>query len=248
MRRALLIALLCLTALPAAGAADAPPAAPELGADTSSCVTGLTAADRSATFTASMPADDGASVLAMRFTLQRFRAGAWRSVPARTFGRWERSTPGALGLKYAKHVQQLDAPAAYRAVVRFRWLDADGATVREEQLRTRACREPERRPDLQPVRIVPGPIGADGAVTYALTVRNTGATAAPASRALLSVGSIALTTQDVDALAPGATATVSFSGPPCQPGEMLRAAADDSDTVDEADEGDNVLVQRCVAG
>lgn len=246
MRRSLLAICLAALALPGAARAGTPDP-PDLGAELTSCVTGVAVASRAATFRGSMPTIARASVLAMRFDLERFRGTSWRPVTASTFGRWERSVPGAAGFVYDKRIEQLAAPASYRATVRFRWSDAAGHVVRELRRRTPTCRQPERRPDLQPVTIVPGAARPDGTVTYVVTVRNTGVTVAPPFRLGLSVAGVALVPQPVPVLGAGADATVSFDGPACRPGEGLRAAADADALVDEADEGDNALVQRCVA-
>ena len=45
-------------------------------------------------------------------------------------------------------MQNLSAPAAYRTVVRFRWLDADGAVLARSRATSRVCRQPDLRPDL----------------------------------------------------------------------------------------------------
>ena len=79
-------------------------------------------------------------------------------------------------------------------------------------------------------------------------VRNAGTTDARPSRVLLRVGDTPLVPQPVAGLAASQTATVTVAGPPCLPGQALRAAVDAAGDVEEADEADNALVQRCVAG
>lgn len=247
MRRAALIACLAALALPA-GAQARGAEAPELELGTSSCVTGVEVAARSATFTASMPAVAGSSVLAMRFDLERRRGTAWKRVPASTFGRWERSAAGAGGFVYAKRVQALPAPATFRATVRFRWHAADGRVLREVRRHTPACRQSERRPDLVPVRITPGAVAADGAATYAVVVRNTGLTDVLRTFSVrLQVADVLLAPRTGVVLAASRASTITFLGPACRPGDALRATVDVTDAVDEADERDNTLLQRCVA-
>lgn len=245
MRRTALAASLFALAPPTGARAQAPDV-PELAVELSSCVAGVAVASRSATFHGSMPSSDGSSVLAMRFELERFRVTAWRPVVASTFGRWERSSPGAAGFVYDKRVEQLAAPASYRATVRFRWYDAAGHVLRKARRRTATCRQAERRPDLEPVRIAPGVARLDGTADYAVTVRNAGVTTAPPSRVLLSVGGVALMPRALPGVAGLASATLTFTGPACRSGDALRAAVDADSDVDEADEGDNALVQRCV--
>lgn len=247
MRRIVFITCLVALALPAAAGAQAPDA-PELAAQLTSCVTGVDVASRSATFSASMPAVAGSSVLAMRFDLERRDGGAWKAVAASSFGRWERSVPGAAGFVYDKRVERLPAPVVYRVTVRFRWYDAAGHVLRVARRRSESCRQLERRPNLEPIRVAPGGVLADGMTSYAVTVRNAGATDAAAFRVGLSVGGVTLAAQTVPALAAARSVTITFAGPACRPGEALRIVTDPDAVVDEADEADNVLVQRCVAG
>jgi hypothetical protein len=163
MRRTALTACLIAVLLPATAQAQAP-VPPELAATLTSCVTGVSAATRSATFTGSMPALDGSSVLAMRFDLERRTQRAWKAVSAATFGRWERSIPGAAGFVYDKRVERLPAPAEYRATIRFRWWDAAGHPQRDVRRRTAICRQPDLRPAAPGLVVVPeapGPANPD---------------------------------------------------------------------------------------
>ena len=242
MRLTVLLACLLALALPELARAQAP----ALDAELTSCTTGVTSALRSATFTGAMPAMTGASVLAMRFDLEVRRDGAWKAVTARSFGRWERSVADAAGFVYEKRVEHLPAPATFRATVRYRWYDDGGRVVRETRRHTPSCRELERRPDLSPVTVVPGSARPDGATTYAVGVRNDGVTAARAFQVLLTVAGVALPPQDVPGLAAGSSTTVTVTGPACRPGDELRVGVDTGGSVDEADESDNGLVQRCV--
>jgi hypothetical protein len=120
-----------------------------LAARLAECTTGERVADRAATFTASMPAIPGARRLGMRFTFQVREPGERRysSVPLGTWRRWERADPGRPGFIYTKRVEGLTGPAVYRAVVRFRWSDADGHVLRRARRVTRGCRLPAPPPE-----------------------------------------------------------------------------------------------------
>src|ERR671937_1283690 len=91
MRSAALIITVIALAAPAAAHAQAPP----LRAKLTACQTGPDAADRTATFTGSMPAIKGTKRMWMRFDLQR------RSTSGATFttinvpglGVWQKSAP-----------------------------------------------------------------------------------------------------------------------------------------------------------
>jgi hypothetical protein len=142
MRR--LAVLPCLLApLPAAGAAAAQQR-PTLRAELLRCRTGDTAATRTATFRASMPAARGTRRMAMRFELrQRRRAGAeFRRVRVPGWDGWERSEPRSAGFVFTRRVQRLRRGVAYRALVSFRWYDADGDVQREARRLTEQCVQP----------------------------------------------------------------------------------------------------------
>jgi hypothetical protein len=60
--------------------------------------------------------------------------------------RAERADPGRPGFIYTKRVEGLTGPAVYRAVVRFRWSDADGHVLRRARRVTGGCRQPGPAP------------------------------------------------------------------------------------------------------
>ena len=49
---------------------------------------------------------------------------------------------------FDKTVQDLLAPASYRAVIDFRWRDRGGKTIRTEKVTSPVCKQPDARPDL----------------------------------------------------------------------------------------------------
>ena len=55
---------------------------------------------------------------------------------------WRGSDPGVKAYKYLKQVTNLSAPAFYRAVVRFRWLNARGHLIRRAERHTARCVQP----------------------------------------------------------------------------------------------------------
>jgi hypothetical protein len=247
MRRVLLLSLL----IPAAGPFATP--APAANARAASvkllgCVPALEPADRTATFEARMRASAASDRMQLRFTLQT-RVGVavnWRRVVADGLGEWLTSAPLVSRYSYAKTVENLADHASYRMLVRFRWLDADGEVIGHARAVSRACRQPDMRPDLRPTRIE-DVRAADGAASYHVTVRNAGRTAAGPFDVGLSVGGVVLAPLTLAGLEPGATGTVVFGGPPCAPGAPLVATADVAASVDERDERSNVLVTTCAA-
>jgi hypothetical protein len=89
---------------------------------------------------------------------------------------------------YAKTVRSLLAPASYRATVRFRWLDADGQVLDQDDAVSAVCIQDDLRPDLVPRRIDVQPAaGTRASSRYGVLVRNAGATASGAFGVRLDV-------------------------------------------------------------
>lgn len=108
------------------------------------CVTSTVQVERSATFTAQMTATSATERMGMRIELQQRLHGeaAFHTIIAPGFGIWRSSEPGVKIYKYVKQVTNLTAPAAYRAVVRFRWLSDKGRVLKRTELHTPRCFQP----------------------------------------------------------------------------------------------------------
>jgi hypothetical protein len=108
------------------------------------CATSTVQAERSATFTAQMTATSTTQRMGMRIELQQRLRGetAFHTVLAPGLGMWRSSEPGVKIYKYVKQVTNLAAPAAYRAVVRFRWLGDRGRVLKRAELHTPRCLQP----------------------------------------------------------------------------------------------------------
>jgi hypothetical protein len=87
--------------------------------------------DRAAEFEARMGQVDDAAKLKMRFTLQARKPGkkAYRRVAAPGFSGWTTVDPGTSRYVFTRRVEGLVGPARYRAMVRFKWIDARGKTI-----------------------------------------------------------------------------------------------------------------------
>lgn len=235
MRRASLI-LAVLAVGPGAGPAAGQE--PPLQARVAACEVGREAVDRNAEFTASMPRD-GAVGMAMRFDLlqRSLHGGSFTRVELARWGQWERATrAGAPGFVFTKRVEQLAEAAAYRAVVRFRWTDADGRTVRRARRVTASCRQPDWRADLHLERVV---FTADRRASAVVVNRGRSATG-PFDLTMTVRGQRSLTA--TAGLAVGERRTIELGR--C-PGGRARITLDPDDRVDEAREGDNRLTVRC---
>lgn len=135
----------CVLALACAPLAAA--SAPSAGTATvgvEQCVTATVQLERSATFTAQMTATNATQKMAMRLELQqRLRGeGEFHTLAVPGFGVWRFSEPDVKIYKYVKQVTNLDAPAAYRVLVRFRWIDGAGHVLKRDEQRTPRCMEP----------------------------------------------------------------------------------------------------------
>ena len=239
MHRALLLCFLALLASPAAAEAAS--------VKLIDCVPALEPVERTATFEARARAAGGSDRVQIRFTLQVREEGliAWRKVVAEGFDSWLTSGAGVRRYTYARTIENLTAPAAYRTVVRFRWLDEEGEVLDRSRATSPACRQPDLRPDLEARRldIAPGP--TEDLRRYAITVANRGRSVAGPSSVALRAGEQDLEPLAVAALAAGEQRVVTFVGPACLVGAPLLVTMDSAAVVDERDEDDNVLAAAC---
>jgi len=228
---------LAVAATPAMGAIGSRAAVTD-SASLTACTTGASAADRSAHFTATMQALPRTRSMAISFDLfERAPHGTFTQVPAPGFGVWQTSNPGITTFTANENVLDLPAPAAFRAVVHYRWLNARHQLIRIDRRVSSPCVEllvPVAAPDLLIAAITQAP-GSPPATTedYSVTVRNRGAGAAGAFAVALDVGGTSLPAQTVSALAAGAAVTVQFTGPRCSAGAQVTATADPSGSISE---------------
>jgi hypothetical protein len=240
MRRLLLICALALLAFPAAASAAS--------VKLVECLPALDPAERSATFEARMHPARGSERMQIRFTLQVKERGlpGWRRVVAEGLDRWQTSYPDVRRYTYAKTVRNLAAPASYRTIVRFRWLDDEDDVLLRARDSSRTCRQPDMRPDLEVTSIRQLPPLEPGATRYEIGLRNRGRTAAGPFSVAFSVGEHPLEPVAIEGLPEGGNTVVSFTGAACRPDELLTATVDAGAAVAERDEDDNALTAICV--
>jgi hypothetical protein len=228
MLRTAHIAALAALALP--GTADA---AESAGVALTACEP----RERAAEFEARMDKVAGSVRMKLRFTLEaRKRGKRWRRVAAPELRGWRTAAPETTRFISERRVTQLVGPAYYRTLVRFRWVDADGDIVATSRARSRACWQPDHRPNLK----LRG-LSATGD-RYVVQVANTGRSeSGPFDLEVTGLEPFIV----VDGLAPGAEQFLELSGPPCDPGAKVTATADPLDLVDERNELDNALTVRC---
>ena len=246
MRRLAPIIALIAVAAPTVAHAQAPPLRAKLAA----CQSGPQPADRTATFSGSMPKIKGTKRMWMRFDLQQLvpPATVYTTLKAPGLGVWQKSasTTPSSGFVFTQRVQALSAPGSYRAVVRFRWYDPDGMLLHTAKRTSPACRQPDQRPDLRAGDLSAWPGPQPDQATYTLAVRNDGRSDAGPFDVGLSVGGIDQPAQRMlSGLDAGTEDTVTFVAPRCAPGTTLRFTLDSRGEVAEASEADDVVLRAC---
>jgi hypothetical protein len=231
---------------PSLAAAAAPPR-PPLRAALTQCRVSPDPAERTAVFTASMPALRGTRRMELRFTLLQRTRGSAGFVPVAVprWGVWQRSRAGVPGFIFTKRVTGLQAPAQYRAVVRFRWRDARGRVQRRARRVTRACRQPDLRPELRAEGLVAEAGPAPQTATYRFDVVNGGRGDAGPFAVVLTANRTPQPPQRLGGLVAGGRETVTLIGPRCAPGSIVRVAVDVDSEVVEARERNNAANLRC---
>ncbi len=140
--------VLALVGAAAPGAfAETPPAPSTPGGVTAAmeqCVTSDVQSERSATFMGEMTAIAGTAKMAIRIDVEE-RAPEeleYHTISAPGLGVWRAADPKVKVYKYLKQVTNLSAPASYRALVRFRWINSKGHVVRRVDRLTTRCLQP----------------------------------------------------------------------------------------------------------
>jgi CARDB len=196
---------------------------------------------REAVFEARVVTYRRAPRMQMRFTLQALTPDnpRWRKIDALGWGDWITAPPNLGKYTYTRTVEDLLAPASYRAVVNFRWRDRRGRTIRTERAVSPACRQPDARPDLliRSLDVVDG--------EYTALVFNRGREAAGPFGVDFILDGTPLGTVEVIGLAPQTPVTVTLPGPACLPGTPVEAVVDPRAEVDEADEENDGFSTSC---
>ena len=237
MRRALLIVMFAIVAAPPARADDGGNAKVRVA----ECRPALDRLERAAEFTGDMRAIPGAAKLQMKFVLQARTQGEkeWAAVTAPGFGTWISSAPGIGRYVYTKTVENLLAPATYRARVYFRWLSATGHTLLRVRRTSKVCRQPDLRPDLLPMSL------SRAGAWWEVEIENAGRTAAYSFTVTVETGGEVYPFGYVEELGPRSRVRLQGEAPPCPPGSNVVVRIDADNAVDELDEAANALSQAC---
>jgi hypothetical protein len=198
--------------------------------------------NRAAQFEARMGKVEDGVRLKMRFALQVRQAGqgTYHRVSAPGFRSWSTAAPGKTSWVFTRRVEALIGPARYRAQVRFQWIDVHGKVIAHAKKVSRACKQPDHRPNLKVTAL-----SREGKHRYAALVVNTGRTPTGAFELQLAVGAKLLGPVSLPGLAPREQRLVTLHGPRCTPGTAVTATADPLDVIDERSEADNAFTLTC---
>lgn len=107
------------------------------------CVSAEATSESYVTFVGQMTSVKGSAQMAIRIDVEQRAQGetSFHRVTANGLGAWRLSDPGVKVFSYVKQVTNLAAPAAYRGLVRFHWLDAEGDVIKRARMRTPVCRQ-----------------------------------------------------------------------------------------------------------
>jgi hypothetical protein len=210
-----------------------------------SCQTGSTAKQRVAVFYGRMRAVPGTSRMMMRFTLVDHSTPSGAVVRSPRLARWHRSRPGVKTFGWAQTVTGLQMGGAYAALVDFRWVGADGKTIRSLHRVSTDCHQDGALPNLTITRVAARPGDALGTELYSIDVTNNGLVSAHGVGVDLFVDDAGADSATLDSIGPGATTTVRVNGPVCV--QRVRAVVDRQDAIHETNEDDNVFRSRCPA-
>ena len=214
------------------------------------CTTGDTATERSATFSAGMDAVPGTSTMSVAFDLyeQTSATSPYVAVSAPGFGVWQSSNRAIASFTANENVVDLPAPAAFRALVRYRWLSRSGRVIRRAERVTKACVETAPEPDLFIVQITHA-AGSPARTNelYSVAIRNSGPGSAGPFEVAFSVDATPLADQQVVGLDPRSDTTVQFSGPRCTAGSTITAQLDPADAISEPSNPSRRITLTCGA-
>ena len=220
-----------------------------LTASLTACHTDPVAANRYAIFASQMDTVPGAVMMSVSFQLQeRSGAGsAFTAVAAPGFDAWVTSQRGVGIFTYSHEVTGLPAPAAFRVLVRARWLARRRHVLRVDQHLSPVCVQTLLEPNLALGTITRPRTVTPAGGQWSVEVRNTGAAAAGPFQVSLAIGTAAPVTATVSGLAPETSAVVALTAPPCTPGQRVTVTADPARAITEPPDAKRTRTVSCIA-
>ena len=198
----------------------------------------------SVTYEARMRAVPKTARMAVRFRMYE-KAGEGEFQRIDTKQPWHVSRPGVATFVWEHRVRGLRQGAIYRAVVSYRWVNAQGEVIETARRRSAACSQNGGLPNLRVAGIDVRPGEVEDTAVYRATIVNRGETAARRVGVLLRVdGEVVDAVEVIEALQPGESRVVTFNGPVCR--DRLRVVVDPKDLIAETREEDNTRAPNCV--
>lgn len=204
------------------------------------CNPAIEQASRSATFAGQMTSLPDASKMEIRFQLQQRVPGdgGFHALAAPGFGVWRRSELGVQIFRYVKQVTNLPAPAAFRALVGFRWLNARGRVVQGATRLTAVCQQPDDRPLLVVGGVhITAVADQPGEAEYAIAVHNDGRGPAAPFAVTLTVNGSPVADLSVPGLAAATRTVLRTDAAACDPGTSVQVTLDPQRQLSEAPGG-----------
>jgi hypothetical protein len=241
VRFASLLVVIAAVWAPAAHAADAP-----AGVRMLSCTPWEEEYGGSVTYAARMDAVPGTARMSLRIRLfEKVGDGGFERVVAEGLGIWRKSLPGASAFRYEQRIRGLHQGAVYRAVVRYRWLDAEGEPILVAHRRSAQCSQAGGLPNLRVAAIDVESGEVEGTAVYKVKIVNRGTAPAQNVGVLLRIdGEIVDDAEVIEVLEAKETRTVTFTGPVCQ--RQMRVVVDPKELIAESHEQDNVRDPQCL--
>lgn len=245
LRRTFLALFAASLILPAAAHAAAGKVS--LAAKVTDCTTGTDDSERAAAFTGSMSAS-GAKRMQMKFLLMQRSGpgpkGVWKKVAIPDWGSWEKADPGRSAFVFTKRIEALTAPAGYRVVVTFRWLDAKNHVTKTTTRTSATCEVADPRPDLV-LAGLDAVATSGGRAAYTVAVGNEGHSEAEPFAVTVTAGGVTSDPVILGPLAVGERGSGVVAAPRCTPGSTITVTLDVANAVDESDEATNVVQRPC---
>lgn len=176
--------------------------------------------------------------MGLRFELYRRAAGSpnFRRASAPRLFIWRHSGVRAPSYEVNQIVDGLTAPAVYEMRVGFRWYGRHGRVLATRYRTTRLCHQPDRRPDLRVLNVVPDP---GNPTHYSAEIENAGASAAGAFTAELRSQGAVIESAAVAPLGAHGKTTIEFDGPACAGDMAPTVVLDSRGEISESREGNN---------
>ena len=192
--------------------------------------------ERAATFSGQMVAIAGTTRMMMRIDVQERVPGelSFHTLNAPGLGVWRHSASGVKIYKYLKQVTNLPAPATFRALIRFRWLNEKGRVIRRAERRTPTCEQIDPRAKLVVGAIRAIPLRGSSLVDYQVVVRNEGHATASAFGVALTINGIAQPLLNVASVPGGSRMVLESQGPRCAVGSNIEVQLDPKHQIEEA--------------